>query len=132
MRPLLKPFVAGHHADPFLFRCGLALYLAVIVLGSIPGAREEVGHVASGLVLHFVTYACIAFLLACGTSGNATVKAAKAVFLVAAMGALDELIQSTLPYRHGAVADWAVDAGAALCAALCFRIAAGGKAAPAS
>ena len=32
---------------------------------------------------------------------------------IMAMGALDELVQSFLPYRHGAVSDWAVDSAAA-------------------
>ncbi|WP_206047071.1 VanZ family protein, partial [Noviherbaspirillum denitrificans] len=102
-------FLSGNHAEPIMFRCGLALYLAVILIGSIPGARADVGEYASGLVLHFGTYACIAFLLACGTAGNATAKAVKAICMVAAMGALDEAIQSFLPYRHGAVSDWMVD-----------------------
>ena len=30
------------------------------------------------------------------------------------MGAVDELVQSLLPYRRGAVADWLVDCNAAV------------------
>ncbi len=127
MRALLTRFIPDEHYESFMFRSGLLLYLAVIVLGSVPGAREEVSHVASGLVLHFTTYACIAFLLASGAAGNATVKAVKAFFLVAAMGALDECIQSLLPYRDGAIEDWIIDISAALTAVLLFRIASVGK-----
>ena len=129
MRTLLFRFISGKHLEPVMFRCGLALYLAVIVLGSIPGARDEIGAVASGLVLHFATYSCIAFLLACGAAGDATAKAVKAFCIVAAMGALDEGIQSLLPYRDGAVIDWMIDVTAALFATLMFRMAANGKAA---
>ncbi|UUZ57115.1 VanZ family protein [Massilia sp. H-1] len=41
------------------------------------------------------------------------------VLTVAAMGAADELVQSMLPYRVGAVSDWVVDICASLvCASL--------------
>lgn len=132
MRALLTRLVPGNHYKTLMFRSGLMLYLAVIVLGSIPGAREEIGHMASGLVLHFTTYACIAFLLACGVAGNATAKAVKAFCIVAAMGALDECIQATLSYRDGAIADWIIDVSAALTVALLFRLAFIGKPAAAS
>jgi len=122
MRILLARITSDKHLETLMFRAGLALYLAVIILGSIPGARNEVGEVASGLVLHFVTYSCIAFLLACGAAGDATAKAVKAFCIVAAMGALDECIQSLLPYRHGTVTDWMIDVSAALFTALLFRL----------
>lgn len=122
MRSLLTRFIADEHVDAFLFRSGLALYLAVIILGSIPGARHEIGEVASGLILHFATYSCIAFLLACGAAGNATAKAVKAFCIVAVMGAVDEAIQSLLPYRHGAITDWMIDISAALFTTLAFRM----------
>ena len=31
-----------------------------------------------------------------------------------AMGAIDETVQSFLPYRHGTVTDWMIDSSAAL------------------
>lgn len=132
MRALLTRFISDKQFETLMFRGGLALYLAVIILGSIPGARDEVGELASGLVLHFATYGCIALLLACGAAGNATTKAVKAFTIVAAMGALDEIIQSLLPYRDGAITDWMIDITAALFATLMFRIASNGDAAAAS
>ena len=129
MRSLLTRFIADEHVDTFLFRSGIALYLAVIILGSIPGARDEIGEVASGLVLHFATYSCIAFLLACGAAGNATAKAVKAFCIVAVMGAVDEAVQSLLPYRDGAITDWMIDISAALLTTLVFRMTSGAKAA---
>jgi VanZ family protein len=131
MRALLTRFIPDQHVEPLMFRAGFALYLAVIILGSIPGARQDVGELASGLVLHFGTYSCIAFLLAYGAAGNATAKAVKAFFIVALMGALDEVIQSFLPYRTGAVGDWMIDISAALFTVLLFRIS-NGKTAAAS
>lgn len=125
MRNLVTRFIPDERYEAFMFRSGFALYFAVVILGSIPGARAEAGEVASGLVLHFVTYSVIAFLLATGASGSASAKALKAFFIVAAMGALDEYIQSFLPYRTAAVSDWGVDVAAALATVLWFRLRSG-------
>jgi VanZ family protein len=100
--------------------CAVALYLAIVVMGSIPGARAHVGDYASGVVLHSLAYAALAFLWFTGSSGSPAARAAKAMLAVAAMGALDELVQSFFPYRGADVADWMVDcaAGAITCALL--------------
>lgn len=67
---------------------------------------------ASGLVLHGVTYGVIALLLYLGARGSPTRKACVSFLVVALMGALDEFIQSFFPYRTAAILDWYVDAGA--------------------
>jgi VanZ family protein len=90
------------------------IYLLVLISGSIPGARAEVGEVAPGAVLHLLTYGVIALLLFRGSEGNAWSKACKAVLIVAAMGALDEYVQSFFPYRTASLMDWLVDVNAAL------------------
>jgi VanZ family protein len=87
----------------------LVLYATVVIMGSIPGARVEVGTYASGLVLHFFTYAALAFLLFTGIDANVQGRAVKTVLIIAAMGAFDEFVQSFLPYRTAALGDWAVD-----------------------
>jgi VanZ family protein len=96
------------------YRCALVMYAAILVMGSIPGARAEIGHYASGIVLHSLAYACLTALLFTGSNGSARARAIKAVLTVALMGAFDELVQSFLPYRSGAVSDWLVDCNAAL------------------
>lgn len=93
-------------------------YALIIILGTIPGARAEVGEVASGFFLHFVSYACMAALLFTGYRGTAGSRALRAVAIVAVMGALDEYIQSFLPYRNGTIRDWYVDVAAAITASL--------------
>jgi hypothetical protein len=101
------------------YRTAITAYCLILILGSIPGARADIGQLASGLVLHSCAYAGITFLLFSGGSGSLTARAAKAVLTVAAMGALDECVQSFFPYRHAAVGDWAVDvASAAVTAAI--------------
>lgn len=96
------------------YRTALTLYALILILGSIPGARQDIGQVASGLILHSCAYAGITFLLFTGGSGTLAARAMKAVLTVAAMGAGDELVQSLLPYRHGAVGDWVIDVTSAL------------------
>lgn len=98
-------------------------YALVIILGTVPGARAEVGEVAPGLFLHFATYASIAMLLFTGTNATAIGRVLYSVLIVAVMGAVDEFIQSFLPYRHGAISDWYVDVLAAMTMALIlFRL----------
>ncbi|HEY0846406.1 MAG TPA: VanZ family protein [Noviherbaspirillum sp.] len=123
MRSLVTRFIPDEHYERSMFSFGLLLYLAVIVFGSIPGARAEFNDVASGVVLHLTAYSCIAFFLAAGTNGSTPRKAVVSFLLVAAMGAVDEGIQSLLPYRHGAVADWGIDLVAGLLTATLFWLA---------
>lgn len=83
--------------------------LIFLVLGSIPGVQQDVGEISSGFILHASTYSMITFLLFTGYAGRLSHKAIQAFITVAAMGALDEYIQSFLSYRTGAVSDWMVD-----------------------
>lgn len=112
MRPFLAMLAYEPKYQKATFRTALFLYLAVLVLGSIPGARVEVGEFATGLVLHALTYSVIAFLLFSGINGSALRKACLSLLIVVAMGTLDELTQSFFPYRTAAIADWFVDIGA--------------------
>ena len=93
-----------------LARLGL---VAILVAGSIPGARAEVGAFASGVVLHGLTYAFLATLWFLGATGTPLQRALKAMLAIALMGAIDEWVQSFLPYRSGDVRDWLVDVIAA-------------------
>jgi VanZ family protein len=101
----------------------LTLSALIIAIGSIPGARAEVAQFASGLVLHSLAYSCVSFLMFTGCEGSRMGRAAKAVLTVLVIGAIDEFVQSFLPYRHGAVSDWLVDgASAALTAGLLWAL----------
>lgn len=106
------------------YRSAWLLFAAILVAGSIPGARAEIGRIASGLVLHAGAYAFITVLLVTGGRGSLEARAAKAVLTVSLMGAVDELVQSFLPYRTGALADWMIDFGSAtVAAALMYALA---------
>ena len=114
MPALLSTLVLDPHWRTLRLKAALVLYTAILIMGSIPGARAEIGMVASGIVLHSLAYATMAFLLFTGTTGAPKARAIKAVLGVMAMGAGDELVQSFLPYRHGAMSDWLVDVNAAV------------------
>lgn len=130
MRTLVTRFIPDELYERTMFGCGLAMYLAVIVFGAIPGARAGIDELASGVVLHLLAYSCIAWLLACGAHGSVARKAIVSFLLVTAMGALDEAIQSFLPYRRGALGDWGIDVTAALLTATLFWLASAKQAAP--
>lgn len=112
MRSLTALLVLDEKNRKLAFRFAFLLYLAVLVLGSIPGARYEIGEFGSGLVLHLLTYSFITLLLFCGTEGNAWRKAIKSFAIVAAMGAFDEFVQSFFPYRTASIYDWLIDVNA--------------------
>jgi VanZ family protein len=114
MSAMISYLVLDTRLRALRFYAALVMYLAIIVLGSIPGARADIGHYAPGIALHSVAYAIITFLLFTGTHGTPRQRALKAVLGVAAMGAFDEFVQSFLPYRSADVRDWMVDCSAAV------------------
>jgi VanZ family protein len=118
MRKLLSLLFVEPALQKQRYRCAIALYLVILALGSVPGARHDIGEYAPGIVLHFSAYAGLTLLLFGGSNGNRLQRSIKSVATVVAMGAVDELVQSFLPYRHGAVSDWMVDCSAALLSAL--------------
>jgi VanZ family protein len=96
------------------FRSAIVFYALILVGGSLPGAREDIGQFASGLVLHSLAYATLAFLLFAGMRGNEGVRAGKSVMIIALMGAFDEYVQGFFPYRMASLADWLVDVTAGI------------------
>lgn len=96
------------------YALALLIYAMILVLGSIPGARAEIGQFATGPVLHSLAYAFLTLLVYTGSSGSASRRAFKSVLTVMLMGAGDELLQTFFSYRGAAVSDWLVDVTASL------------------
>jgi VanZ family protein len=109
-------FLTDSHARLRLWTAYL-LFLATVIIGSIPGARAQAAQLAEGVVLHSCGYSLLTFLLFTGHAGNAAQRAVKAVLVIAVMGAIDEFVQTFFPYRHGSIQDWEVDMVAAVVAA---------------
>lgn len=114
MPALLSLLVLDPKFQRLRYSAALALFAAIVAIGAVPGVRAGIGNYASGLVLHSLAYGAITFLLFTGSSGSAAARAIRSVLTVAIMGAVDELVQSFLPYRRGAVGDWLVDCSAAI------------------
>jgi VanZ family protein len=111
---MIKQFLLTNSHARLRYWTAIILYLMILVIGSLPGARQDIGQVASGLILHSLAYAGLTFLLFTGGTGSLAQRAGKAVLTIALMGALDEYVQSFFPYRHGAVSDWLVDCTASV------------------
>jgi VanZ family protein len=106
-------FLTSDHAR-LRYWGAMTLFALIVLIGSIPGARADAAEVASGIVLHSCAYAVLAFLIFTGSRGVPASRAIKSVLTIAVFGAIDEFVQSFLPYRHGAVSDWVVDCTAAV------------------
>ncbi|MFL6710145.1 MAG: VanZ family protein [Massilia sp.] len=113
MTALLRLLLLDPPLARMRIRLALVLYLAILVIGSIPGARADIGHVASGVVLHSAAYAGLSLLIFGGVLASRSGRAWITVAAIAAMGAIDEGVQSFFPYRGAAVGDWLVDCSAA-------------------
>ena len=100
----------------------LLIFAGIVIAGSVPGARADVGEYASGIVLHSLAYATLATLWFLGSTGSGLQRALKAVLAIALMGAFDESVQHFLPYRSGTVHDWLVDVSAATVAATALGV----------
>jgi VanZ family protein len=114
MSAFLYVLVCDPKLSKLRYGAALLIYALILALGSIPGARAEIGHYATGLVLHSLAYAVLTLLVYTGSSGNAGQRALKSVLTVALMGACDELVQTLFTYRGAAVSDWLVDFGASI------------------
>jgi hypothetical protein len=114
----LHQLLFGERFGPLRLGLALAVYLAMVIGGSIPGVRADMAQVASGYVLHSTAYGGLCFLLFTGRAGSRNQRALWAVLAVMALGAIDEYVQSFFPYRRAALMDWLVDCSAALVATL--------------
>lgn len=114
LHPLLRLLLLDPRLRRLRYGCAIALFLAIVIAGSIPGARADIGRVAPGVVLHSLAYATLALLWFTAGRGSAAARSLSAVAAVAAMGAIDEFVQSFFPYRGADVHDWLVDCGAAI------------------
>lgn len=96
------------------YGAAIAIFLSILIGGSVPGARAGIGDYASGLVLHSLAYSVLALLWFTASSGSAASRSVATVLAIALMGGIDEGVQSFLPFRGADVRDWMVDCSAAL------------------
>ncbi|KQQ86874.1 VanZ family protein [Massilia sp. Leaf139] len=96
------------------YGAALGIFLAILVGGSIPGARAQIGDYAPGVLLHSTAYSVLALLWFTASRGSAASRSIATVLAIAVMGAIDESVQSFFPYRGADVRDWMVDVSSAV------------------
>ena len=96
----------------------MGISVLILILGSIRGARADIGRYASGPMLHFCAYAILTCLIFSGSAGTPLARASKAALTVMLLGAIDETVQSFFSFRDASVLDWGVDCSAAAVTAL--------------
>ena len=121
MPPYLSLLILDERLRKQRLASAFLIFALIVLLGSIPGARAEIGQFGSGLVLHGAAYSVLTFLMYTGLQGTRAQRALKAMLGAMLMGAADELVQSMLPYRVGALLDWVVDSTAAFITAGLLR-----------
>lgn len=122
MHKLVSAVAWGEGYSRLRFQAAFLLFFLIIVIGNLPGARADIGNLASGLTLHSTAYSIITYLLFSGSAGTRARRTIIAILTVAAMGAIDEFVQSFFPYRGAAVSDWLVDVAASLGTSILLRI----------
>jgi VanZ family protein len=102
------------------YTAAIVFFLAIVIAGSIPGARAGIGEYAPGVILHSSAYSALALLWFTASRGSAARRTLATVLAIAVMGAIDESVQSLFPYRGADVRDWMVDCSSAvtMCAIL--------------
>jgi hypothetical protein len=120
MAQLLQSVLLDPRLNRLRYGAAMLFFITIIIAGSIPGARADIGHYASGVVLHASAYGVLALCWFTASAGSAARRSRATMLAVALMGALDECVQSLFPYRGAAVSDWLVDCSAAavVCALL--------------
>jgi uncharacterized membrane protein YsdA (DUF1294 family) len=86
-----------------------AFFALLILIGAIPGEAELASSMVNDKLLHFFAYSFLSCLLYGGLTGSAASRVWRTLAMIAILGALDEAIQSFMPYRHADMSDWEFD-----------------------
>ena len=107
----------------------LLIYVGLIfLLSSLSKMPHTILSFVPDKLLHFIEYALLAALTARAINSLPRPNAWWLVLLVtmgvvAVLGVLDELYQSTIPHRHPDVLDWVADAAGGLAGGICYLMA---------
>lgn len=87
----------------------LAFFVLMVAIGAVPGKAQEISSLMYDKLLHFIAYAFLSLLLYAGLRGHPAIRALHTLLAAAALGGLDEAIQSLVTYRDASWADWQTD-----------------------
>lgn len=118
----LRAFLVRLHVSTIL----LGLYWSLLFVAThMPMHVGRSVRVPSDKLVHFVSYAVLAALLAWTLSGTARLRATwllVLLVLVGAYGAVDELTQALVPSRTADLMDWVADVSGAACGLLAVAL----------
>ena len=87
----------------------LVFFVLMVLLGSVPGNRQVLDEVATAKVWHFGAYGFLSIAVFFSLKYRPVPRALFTLLVIALLGAMDEAIQSFLPYRAGKFEDWTFD-----------------------
>ena len=96
------------------FWAASGFFILLIVLGSLPGTADALSQRYGDKLLHTLAYSVMALLYFFSYAGDKLPRSLVTVGTIALLGALDETVQSFLPYRNASLTDWCFDIAAAL------------------
>lgn len=92
----------------------LAFFLAMVLVGAIPGEASALSARFGDKLLHTLAFALMTVLAHQSLAGPRGTRIVASISLVAILGLIDEGIQYFLPYRNASLLDWCFDIGSAL------------------
>lgn len=98
----------------FWFVAASAFFILLVALGAIPGAADAVSERYGDKLLHTLAYSVMSVLYFHAYHGSKLARSTATVATIALLGALDETVQSFLPYRNASLTDWCFDVASAL------------------
>lgn len=111
------------NSHPYFLFAAAGLFVLMVAVGSIPGKAEALSAATNDKLLHLSAYFVLSVLLYAGWRGTPSNKSIFTFLAIAAMGGIDETIQSFLPYRKPEWIDWLFNMWAAALSVFICRVA---------
>lgn len=92
----------------------IIFFVLMVILGAIPGEAHALSEAVHDKLLHFLAYTVLSALIYASFTGQPAARAFRTLITIASLGALDEAIQSLMPYRDANWMDWKADMMASL------------------
>lgn len=92
----------------------IIFFILMVILGAIPGEAHALSEAVHDKLLHFLAYSVLSVLIYASFTGQPAARAFRTLIIIASLGALDEAIQSLMPYRDANWMDWKADMLASL------------------
>jgi VanZ family protein len=93
----------------FYFAIAATFFITMIVLASFGDFEKQLVWLFNDKLLHLFAYSFLSLFIYLGLGGHLLSRLALTFFIIAGLGAVDELIQYMFPARDPSFDDWLVD-----------------------